>query len=245
MIIVSESNPNEVWFEARVDVPPVFDQTPPIGIPMEFDLPKDVDFWIHLGRHRDAKDFQTPKSWLPEMDIVLAEGVSSAGAREIMKDLHTDSRGVLASVRSSIKSKSSPMFVQYELEVVNAVHNSGVKLRKLDPTSNSELGVLMQETYLRPFSKKTMKEISHINAKRNEYALVNMKDIIDEGVPYIEGQRRQVLITRGTAHFGLLRALEFQTEYAQDKANGSRVVVSSVQLMHHDGAGLARQHLEY
>lgn len=229
-------------FEHREDLSPEFDFVKPQSLKMGFTLPCDVDFYVVLGRHRTEEDFKTAEGFISDADLLLVEGVGEASAvkGKVYEELTEGNGHVLTEYVRDIHRGG---FVQersrgFEIAKAKCIHANRIPVAQLDPGSNHKAAKKSEEIARNPSLMSCSDAILALNdlgRQRDQWCLNNLQKIVDRNLDYVSGERRRVVITRGLMHLRLLRALEFQCEFNQVKANGSRVVASSVNILYVDG----------
>ena len=219
-------------YESVDSLPEEFYFVKPPQFKYGFQLPKDVDFTVYLGRHATAEDYdRADKLIVPgHTDLHLVEGPGNQWFDNYFDDVLTGDPIASSHLRMLIEAKCPEEFRGHQIAMVESLIQKRVTSRVLDATKDDPVLVKLRNAW----DQTGLSHYDQINAiassfaRRDGYSLNNLKRIVDKAVPYIEGKRRQVVITRGGAHVHFLRALEYQTEYNPDKANGSAVISSII-----------------
>lgn len=230
----------QVMFDNRADLSPEFDVATPDGFKWGFELPKDVDFYIHLGRHCTAEDFTQTRTFIEEVepDLLLVEASSDPFSQEMLDGASSGNLGDLYVSQTYLEAMCPPRKLGFNQAVIQTTHEHRLKTLAADPPPQhkSIRDTETAETLWNPSAPEVyFNQMRGAMDARDLWLLHNMKKMIDRNSTHTEGQRRKVVLFRGGCHFRFLRALEHQIEYNPNKAAGSEIVASVVELAYHDG----------
>jgi hypothetical protein len=227
-------------FESREDLSPEFDFVRPEGVNWDFELPREVDFYVALTRHRTEMDFSYAQSYMQHADVLLVEGAGpSSYQQQLFEEISTGSDSALRFYINDVARGGfvTPNMRGFAVAKARALHTHRIPQAKLDPPDDHVLSVAsaaIVKNEIVVADDRGFEALIALGRERDLWALKNLKKVVDGAVKHVKNRRRQVVITRGFAHLRLLRALEYQCECNPRKAHGSQVVASTVALP--DGA---------
>jgi len=226
----------ELSFESRDDIPQALDKAPDRLLNAKFVLPQEVDFHFILSPHATDKDFDVVIPTLRTCDMYLAEFAEpDIDAMQFTQELSNGNKTVYSRYKRLI-NKSDPIEVNSWCDAMfDNIYRYRPKAALFDPPKGHKS---YEESYSKKFAELGDDEpienltIPSYNEllNRDKWCLKNMKSIVDYLLPYKNGVRRQVLISRGTYHVGLANTIEKVCEVDDARSRGSAVVASTIVL---------------
>jgi hypothetical protein len=213
-------------FERRADVPRGFDIARPAWADRCFELPEDVDFYFVFARHDLASDFDMTLAMMEGMDNFLLESPEiKKGVRARLDSLVSDNPKDSAWLDRNSKHVKREC-TGFERRLMKGLRRYKPKLVYFDPPKkHAAYDDNMEVHWYRMGADDELEgfddiRLQHMLIDRDRWCLENIKQLIDSAIPYTKGERRQVLMHRGYAHYGLGNALGWQIEYRPDLARG-------------------------
>lgn len=208
----------------------------PSWVDWSFDLPKEVDFYFAMTRHESYADFKYAMAFMEHVDIVLLEcAEADYDAIEELETLTLPDGEVNEWYRVNRKAIQR-CISGYQLAFMDGLLRYKPNLAVFDPPVGHEAyDMQVSEAWSSLAMDDDINELAYgivddQMIKRDIWALHNLKQLIDDAMIYVPGSRRRVLIPRGMRHFGLMRAIEWQCEYAPGNVADTRVVASVINL---------------